>query len=43
MNKVENKNEKENDKCVEKDFEFDFEMCHGSYNEDKQPYYCCIL
>ena len=30
----------------ENDFEFDFAMCHGSYdgvNEDKKPYYCCIL
>ena len=42
-----NKSEKENDNKTEENFEFDFAMCHGSYdnvfNEDKQPYYYCIL
>ena len=35
----------ENVENVEKfeDFEFDFAMCHGSLNEDKDSYYCCIL
>ena len=35
----------ENVENVEKfeDFEFDFAMCHGSFNEDKDSYYCCIL
>ncbi len=46
MNQVEKENKSDN-KGESNDFEFDFAMCHGSYdnvfNEDKQPYFYCLL